>query len=190
MGGDIVAHGGETGGSVFVVSLPLERHVSARCGHDHAPAWQTDPTAEAGAGSANLKILVAEDNPTNQLVITTLLGELGASITVVANGAQAVAAWRSEDWDVVLMDIQMPVMDGVSATREIRAAETALGRRTPILALTANVMQHQQQQYLAAGMDGVVAKPLQIVELLGAISRALLPPAPADVTSAHFPGSS
>ncbi|HPA38917.1 MAG TPA: response regulator, partial [Phenylobacterium sp.] len=86
----------------------------------------------------------------------------------------AFEAWRDGAYDLVLMDIQMPVMDGIDSARAIREAEQAQGRRrTPIVALTANALSHQVQEYLAAGMDGHVAKPIEIAKLYEAISRAL-----------------
>jgi CheY-like chemotaxis protein len=92
---------------------------------------------------------------------------------MVENGADAVDAWRAAHWDLVLMDIQMPVMDGVTATRLIRQAEREAGRpRTPIVALTANALSHQAAEYVAAGMDGLVPKPIEFSQLLAAIANA------------------
>src|ERR1019366_8994755 len=93
---------------------------------------------------AALRILAAEDNPVNRQVLETIFKQVGLDITVVGDGAQAIDAWRAQPWDIVLMDVQMPVMDGVGATMEIRRLERETGRpRTPIIALTANAMQHQ-----------------------------------------------
>lgn len=168
MGGDLQVSSCAEKGSKFVVTLPLERLLSPIA--EDAPAGD-----EAADGLGGLRILAAEDNPTNQLVIKTLLEQLGASVTIASDGAQAVRFWRDAEWDLILMDIQMPIMDGVAATHQIRAAETSLCRRTPILALTANALSHQTEQYKAAGMDGVVCKPLRVAELLGAIVEAVTP---------------
>ena len=93
---------------------------------------------------------------------------------LVENGREALEAWEREAWDLVLMDIQMPEMDGVAATRAIRLREAETGRtRTPIIAVTANAMTHQVVEYEAAGMDGVVAKPVDIARLVAAIENAL-----------------
>ncbi len=93
---------------------------------------------------------------------------------IVGDGVDAVAAWESGDWDVILMDVQMPRMDGPTATRFIRERELAQRRRrTPIIALTANAMTHQVKDYFAAGMDGFVAKPIQIERLFAALEAAL-----------------
>jgi CheY-like chemotaxis protein len=93
-----------------------------------------------------------------------------------------VAAWETGAWDVILMDVQMPVMDGIAATARNRQREVETGRaRTPIIALTANVMAHQVKQYFAAGMDGHVAKPIEIASLYAALNDALAaPPAQAE----------
>lgn len=121
-----------------------------------------------------LRILAAEDNPTNQLVLRALLQPFGAEILVVDDGAAAVEAFRTGRFDLVLMDIQMPVMNGVEAAEAIRRIEAEAGLpRTPILALSANVMTHQVDQYRAAGMDGCVAKPIELDKLLAAMEAAL-----------------
>ena len=110
----------------------------------------------------------------NQLVLRTLLGQAGAEVALVEDGVAAIAAWEASDWDVILMDVHMPVLDGVAATRQIRQREVATGRkRTPILALTANAMTHQAAEYRAAGMDQVVAKPIEVSRLFAALDVAL-----------------
>ncbi len=97
---------------------------------------------------------------------------MGIWPVIVDDGAAAVEAWAGEDWDVILMDVQMPGMDGQTATRLIRAQEASTGRSpTPIVALTANVMTHQVKEYLAAGMTGFLAKPISIADLHAALSE-------------------
>jgi CheY-like chemotaxis protein len=119
-------------------------------------------------------VLAAEDNSVNQLVLRTLLNQAGVQPLIVENGRQAVDAWARETWDVILMDVQMPDMDGPTATREIRAREAAEGRaRTPIIALTANAMAHQVAEYRAAGMDSFVAKPIEVARLFAALQQVL-----------------
>jgi CheY-like chemotaxis protein len=121
---------------------------------------------------SGLRLLAAEDNEMNQMVLRTLLEPFGVVPHIVSNGEEAVSAWERGGWRVVLMDVQMPVMDGPMATRLIREREAELGLpRTPIIALTANAMSHHAEEYLACGMDEVVAKPLNISELIRAIER-------------------
>ena len=106
--------------------------------------------------------------------------QAGVTPVLVENGRAALAAWEQQHWDVILMDIQMPEMDGVAATRAIRLREAETGRaRTPIIAVTANAMSHQLVEYEAAGMDGMIAKPVDIRKLFTAIEQALNQDQPA-----------
>jgi signal transduction histidine kinase/ActR/RegA family two-component response regulator len=167
MGGEISVESELGRGSCFTLRVPLPRVGEAKPATVLAPA--PPPTLQPGA----LRVLAAEDNSVNQLVLKTLLHQLGVEPVVVGDGAAAVAAWEGAAWDVVLMDIQMPVMDGLAAAAAIREAERREGRaRTPIIALTANAMSHQVEQYLAAGMDGHVAKPIEASALFAALVEA------------------
>lgn len=162
MGGRIEVRSVEGAGSTFTVLLPLARAAEK-------------PAKAEPADSRPIRILAAEDNAINQLVLRTLLNQAGIDPMMVENGVQAIEAWKTATWDVILMDIQMPVMDGVTATREIRALEAAGGRpRTPIIAVTANAMGHQLGDYALAGIDAVAAKPLDATALFAAIERALV----------------
>ena len=171
MGGQIAVRSTSGQGSLFSVRLRLERAAPL--------ALQTEPALEELAwrppvGDSALRILAAEDNPTNQLVLSTLLGAMGLQPYIVANGQEAVDAWQREPWDLILMDVQMPVLDGRAATRSIRALERIGGlRHTPIIGLTANAMQHQLEEYAACGMDSVVSKPIDIRALMEAIHGRL-----------------
>jgi CheY-like chemotaxis protein len=130
--------------------------------------------ADSHGDDGDLRLLAAEDNSTNQQVLQAVMDSLGIDIDIVPDGREAVEAWRTGGYDLILMDIQMPVMDGIAAAREIRTLEIAEDRRrTPIVALTANALTHQIEEYLAAGMDGHVAKPIEIAKLYEAISAAL-----------------
>jgi signal transduction histidine kinase/CheY-like chemotaxis protein len=172
MAGEITVESDLGLGSKFTLRVPLER-----VGEERSVATMAEARAEADAQDIALRVLAAEDNAVNQLVLKTLLHQMGVDPTVVDNGEQAVKAWESGDWDVILMDVQMPIMDGISATAVIRNSEADTGRaRTPIIALTANAMAHQVDQYIAAGMDGHVAKPIQAAELFEALTRAAVPP--------------
>ena len=165
MGGVIHVESVEGEGSTFTVELPLSRGEAA----------EAEAEADAaGSDERNIRLLAAEDNPTNQQVLAAVMESLGIDIDIVADGRQAVDAWRAGGYDLILMDIQMPVLDGIDAAREIRAVETAEKRkRTPIVALTANALTYQVEEYMAAGMDGHVAKPIEIAKLYEAISAAL-----------------
>jgi signal transduction histidine kinase/CheY-like chemotaxis protein len=159
-------------GSTFTIILPLQR-VSAAAA---PPTAQSKPSAAHAAEEEqqDLRVLVAEDNSVNQLVLEALLNQIGIEPVMVDNGAKAVEAWEGQDWDIILMDIQMPEMDGADATRAIRAVEAQTGRRrTPILAVTANAMTHQVAAYAAAGMDAVVPKPIEAGRLYKALENAL-----------------
>jgi signal transduction histidine kinase/ActR/RegA family two-component response regulator len=172
MGGSVELESRLGEGSAFTLRLPLPRLRDAQAtAVAEAPA--PGPAEAAGEGPP-LRVLAAEDNEINQLVLQTLLQQVGVEPTIVGDGVQALAAWRAQDWDIILMDVQMPVLDGISATRQIRAEEAAAGRpRTPIVALTANVMAHQVADYRAAGVDEVVGKPLEIGRLLEVIGQRL-----------------
>ncbi len=127
--------------------------------------------AQRGAeeSGALWRILLAEDNAVNRTVAQRMLQGDGHRVVAVSNGREALAAWEREAFDVVLMDVQMPVMDGFEATAEIRARERSGGGRTAILAMTAHAMSGDRERCLAAGMDGYVAKPVHKAELTEAI---------------------
>lgn len=121
----------------------------------------------------SLHVLLAEDHPTNRAVVEAILGLFRVELTSVENGQEAVEAFASESYDIVLMDLQMPVMDGLTAIREIRKIENQSGRRrTPILAVTANAMTSHVTASLDAGADQHISKPILPDDLIGAISGA------------------
>jgi CheY-like chemotaxis protein len=117
-----------------------------------------------------LRVLVAEDNPTNQRVAALMLSKIGCAVQVVGNGAEAVRAWRTGAFDLILMDCQMPEMDGFDATRAIRAAEGS-DRHQAIVAITANTEPGARERCLGAGMDDYVSKPLSKAALLDLLTR-------------------
>jgi PAS domain S-box-containing protein len=158
------------GGDVGFVSIPgqgstFQLQIAApACA---APAASQPASADLLSG---LRILVVEDNPTNRLVATRLLEALGCEVETASDGELGVAAASQGGHDLILMDIQMPGIDGLEATRRIRALP-GVAANIPIIALTANVLAHQTQTYRAAGMDGVVGKPISPPNLLGEIAR-------------------
>ena len=163
MGGTITTTSTPGLGSRFTVAIP-SRFVERS---ELVPAG-----AEAGAAepARQLRILVAEDNDVNQILINAVLARMGHRVHLVANGQLAVEAVRRGDYDLVLMDLQMPGMDGVEATQAIRALGGAFAS-LPIIAMTANAFDEDRQACLAAGMDDYVAKPIDVERLAQAIAR-------------------
>lgn len=118
-----------------------------------------------------MRILVAEDDPTIRQMMATLLSRCGFDCHTVDNGRSAVAAWEQQAFDVIFMDVQMPVMDGLTATRMIREKEAVLGGHIPIIALTAHAMEEDRQQCIDAGMDDYLSKPIDLDILLSLLNR-------------------
>jgi signal transduction histidine kinase/CheY-like chemotaxis protein len=175
MDGSIHLDSRSEAGATFTVLIPAERlEATSAVVAALAPAPVAPPPPIAAPG--RLRVLAAEDNLINQTVLKTLLAQADIDPTMVSDGLQALAAWEGGDWDVILMDVQMPVMDGLAAVREIRAREAALGRpRTPVVGLSANGMTHQVQEMLAAGMDDHVAKPIDVVRLFTVLAAIVDP---------------
>ena len=136
---------------------------------------ERSPQESEQSGRRSLRILLAEDDSINQLFAVRLLEKAGHSVVTAANGEQALAAFRQGPFDLVLMDVQMPVMDGLEATKRIRRHERDAGGHAPIIAMTARREKEDRQSCLAAGMDGYVAKPIQTRELFAAIAAAVAP---------------
>jgi PAS domain S-box-containing protein len=200
MGGDISVRSMQGAGSEFVVTLPfvagdadavVDQPVWQSAATDSwglvqpqsqpqlqapdSPPEQAMPLVEVpppeeATRLQGLRLLLVEDHPLNQVVARGMLEHAGASVDLVENGLEAVDRLRERaaDYDIVLMDVQMPVMDGFEATRRVRKE---LGLKLPILAMTAGVMQSEQEQCIAAGMDDFIAKPVDVEQMLDAISR-------------------
>jgi two-component system, sensor histidine kinase and response regulator len=126
-----------------------------------------------GMPTGRLRVLLAEDSLVNQKLAEGLLQSRGHSVVVANNGVEALAAHQVQPFDLVLMDVQMPEMDGLEATAAIRAREKSTGRHTPIVAMTAHAMKGDRQRCLEAGMDGYIAKPIRSVDLFATIEEAL-----------------
>jgi CheY-like chemotaxis protein len=134
-------------------------------------AWTGETVAaEAPDSGRPLRILVAEDNHINQTVLLAMLGKAGHRIDIAGNGLEAISSVTRVDYDLLLMDVQMPEMDGITATRRIRDLPGETGR-IPIIALTANAMKGDREKYLAAGMNDYVSKPIKSNALFAAIAR-------------------
>lgn len=118
-----------------------------------------------------LHILIAEDNLVNQKLAARLLEKQGHTSFIANNGREAVEAWETESFDAVLMDMQMPVMDGLEATKEIRAKEQQLGKHVTIIAMTANAMTGDRERCLEAGMDEYIPKPVDVMKLVEVLEK-------------------
>ncbi len=133
----------------------------------------TPKPAPAEKPTRSLKVLLADDNSFNQRLAVRVLKGMGHTIVVANDGREAVQAWEKEVFDLVLMDVQMPEMDGFEATTAIREKEEALGRHTPIIAMTAHAMLGYREKCLEAGMDDYIAKPIQLSELAAKIDLCI-----------------
>ena len=181
MGGEIGATSELGRGSVFTVRIPLTRlDTKAAPGQAAEAAGEREIDRIVGEGRP-LRILLAEDHPTNQRVVQLILAPLGVDLTIVGDGAEALALFQSGAFDLILMDMQMPVMDGLTATRAIREREAQTGApATPIAMLTANAMEEHLRAAAAAGADHHIAKPITPDSLVAGIEAALAAAAPAN----------
>ena len=162
-------------GSTFSFTVPLSLASGSFPVDDtqnqavHAP-----PARPAETAIAKLRVLLVEDNPVNQKLATVILKLEGHEVTVMGDGRAAVAAVREGSFDVVLMDVQMPEMDGFEATATIRAAERDTGQHIPIVAMTAHAMRGDREKCLAAGMDDYLSKPIDVASLRGILSKVMV----------------
>ena len=157
-------------GSRFLVTLPLQ------CSIEQAAAAPPAVPADATADLSGKRILLVEDTPVNQKIGEKLLSRRGCLVTIAADGLQAIAAVEQQDFDLILMDIQMPELDGLEATRRLRARERELNLpRRPIVAMTANAMAEDRAACLGAGMDDFIAKPFRADELIALAARYTMP---------------
>jgi signal transduction histidine kinase/CheY-like chemotaxis protein len=134
---------------------------------------ETPPQQEAAAPQRTLTVLLTEDNPVNQMTATTMLQKLGHSVEVAGNGREALEKLEQQSFDIVFMDVQMPEMDGMTATGKIREQEQGGGRHQPIVAMTAHAMTGDREKCMEAGMDDYVSKPIRRKELAAVIDRII-----------------
>ena len=165
MNGSIEVSSSPAHGTTFLFTIPLVE------GEAQAGAEKPGEPKEARAPAAHrLRVLVAEDNPTNQKVINLMLVRLGITPTIVPNGLLAVETVKREPFDLVLMDVQMAVMDGLAAAQALRE-HFGSNRRPEIIALTANAFKEDREACLSAGMDGYLVKPITLERLKTVIDR-------------------
>ena len=167
MGGDLDCESEPGGGSAFILTIPYRAA-------DAPAAVGMSPAGAADGDQPLIRVLLADDHPVNRKVVEMILAQASVAIVSVEDGAQAVQACRDADYDLILMDMQMPVMDGLTATAAIRALEAERGlARTPLLMLTANAMAEHVEAGRTAGADGHLAKPVTTQTLFAAIGAAL-----------------
>jgi len=167
MGGTVRVEDTPGGGSTFVVEVLLPPCEVA----EPKPAAPVNAKQGATASLSSLRILLAEDDPVNGMLVTRLLKRLGCTVEAVATGTAVVEAVKARTFDVILMDIEMPELDGYGATAAVRRLDQTSGRRTPIIALTAHVVAEVRSACAAADMDDYLAKPLDIRELVTALGK-------------------
>jgi CheY-like chemotaxis protein len=163
MGGTIGVDSEEGRGSTFWVRLDLT------VAEESTDCPETSPWPDGVMPGVETRVLVAEDNRVNRLVVVAMLERLGCVVEVAHDGAECIEMWKRARYDVVLMDCEMPVLDGYQATEAIRALET--NERTPIVALTANAMREDVQKALDAGMDDHMAKPFVAADLAALVQK-------------------
>ena len=183
MGGTIDVESIEGQGSTFSFQLPFAIPETVSRTESEPPATCPEAEQEETPQRGSLRILLAEDNPINQRLAFLLLEKKGWQAAAVATGREAVQALRTDEYDVVLMDVQMPEMDGLEATRIIREEEKIRGGHVPIIGLTAGVLKGDQERCLMAGMDGYLPKPFKAEAFYGEIESYARPARPSSGTA-------
>ena len=158
-------------GSYFVFNINLRRSEKAERPAAASTLIKGMPSDQPRKEMKDLSILLVEDNPINQRITQLMLEPLVKRIEIARNGKEALDMFGTSRYDLILMDVQMPDMDGLEATREIRSDDRARGGHTPVIAMTAHAMKGDRERCLEAGMDGYVAKPIRAQELADVIQR-------------------
>jgi len=173
MGGTITVQSKEGIGSTFIVEIPLKLIKAAEADETEEEMQEPgDPAVFSLAGHSRARILVAEDEPVNQQVIGKLLGMAGYSYDIAENGEKAVELFKQKEYQAALFDVQMPVMDGLAATQEIRAIEFREGKkRLPIIAVTARAMFGDKERILEAKLDDYIAKPYNLNDVCETLNK-------------------
>jgi CheY-like chemotaxis protein len=167
MGGEIGVQSRLGEGSRFWLEIPFD--ATADAPPATVPVSAVRATVPAPPRGSRGRVLVAEDNPVNQLVASEMLGRLGFAVDIAGDGRQAIDAALQHDYDLVLMDCDMPVVDGFAATRAIRAREQ--DRRVPVVAMTASALSGDRERCLDAGMDDYLAKPVRLEDVERLVRR-------------------
>jgi CheY-like chemotaxis protein len=181
MNGSITAESEPGRGSTFRFEVEMDNVAGSEAAPGGSAVKEESETFESAP-----TVLIAEDNPVNQIVAARMLERCGCSAQVVSDGHAAIEAWRGGRYDLVLMDCQMPNLDGYEATAQIRRLEGD-GRRTPIVAMTAHALAGDRQRCLDAGMDDYLSKPLRHADLRAAIKRWVVEQAPREGSSQTSP---
>jgi CheY-like chemotaxis protein len=174
MGGRIWVESEPGSGSIFHFTAELGDATDSPPGPEPASLAANRSHELSARMEKKLNVLVAEDNAVNQTIIARMLGKQGHSVTVAGDGTEALAAWERSDFDLVLMDVQMPNMDGFECTSAIRSREQRRGGHVPIIALTAHALKGDEERCLRAGMDGYLAKPVRSGDLYTTIERTVM----------------
>jgi signal transduction histidine kinase/ActR/RegA family two-component response regulator len=167
MGGEVTVESVEGKGSTFYVTVPFQINRQPVAPQQELSQTNTVPVWEG----TPLHILLVDDSLTNQTMTANLLRHFGHTVTCAENGEEALKQWQKGAFDTILMDIQMPVMDGIEATRIIREHENKNGGHTPIIALTAHALNEQKEHLMVSGFDGYVSKPIELTVLNAEMKR-------------------